>query len=115
LDPERALRVLVAGMMADPEGSSEARASVEAFARLRGLSEARVNALVSEARAGGLKLELRDGAEAEASLRGLIRVCLADHVLRPPELEAILALGRTVGLGPDSVEALVREEVARLR
>lgn len=115
LAPAEAAAILARGMLADGEVSPYERRFLAEYARARGLSPESVPALIAAAQAGLLDAPApADGAQAEAMLRGLARMSLADGRVTDAEQAALSAFGKRFGLHHNDVKSLVDEEKAAL-
>lgn len=115
LSPALAVEVLAAAMSADRRVDPEEAAFLRSYASAHGLSETRVGELLDAAQGGRLRVPTpSSGDEAEAFLKGLIRMCLADGAVSPRELEELSSFAGTLGLDAEQVRLMVQEERAEL-
>jgi hypothetical protein len=118
--PAEAAAVLARAVFADGEVSPHEERFLREYGLARGIPSARVTELL-EAAQGGLLDAPRpaDGPQAEAMLRGLARMSLADGRVTDAEQAALSAFGKRFGLHHNDVKSLVDEErgalYARLR
>lgn len=113
--PAEAAAVLARGMVADGEISAHEQKFLVEYGRHRGLDGERISQITASARAGLLDApQPADGAQAEAMLRGLIRMSLADGRVTDGENAALSAFGRRFGLHANDVKGFVEEERAAL-
>lgn len=118
--PAEAAAVLARAIFADGEVSPHEERFLREYVSARGLPSARVAELLAAAQGGFLDApKPADGPQAEAMLRGLIRMSLADGRVSDSEQAALAAFGKRFGLHHDDVKSLVDEErgalYARLR
>lgn len=106
-----AYSILARTMLADGEESLAEKAFLEAYAKSRGLPPAKAAAISAAARAGRLDAPwVEDGAQAEAMLRGMIRMSLADGMVTESERAALHSFAARFGLRPDDIAAMIVEE-----
>lgn len=109
--PAEAAAVLARAMFADGEVSPHERRFLLEYGRARGLDGERVAQLVASAQGGLLDAPRpQDGGQAEAMLRGLIRMSLADGRVTDGETAALTAFGKRFGLHHNDVKSMVDEE-----
>ena len=115
LPPAEAVAVLAAGLGAHGTVDARERAFLLAYANRRDIEPARAEELLQAALAKRLDVPApASGAEAETILRGLIRMSLADGRISDDERALLAAFGARVRLGPNDVEAMIKEERAAL-
>jgi hypothetical protein len=115
MSPADAYAVLALAMLADGEESLAEKAFLEAYAMARGLPADKADAITAAARSGRLDApRAQDGAQAEAMLRGMVRMSLADGVVTDSELAALHAFAARFSLRPDDVAAMIAEERGEL-
>ncbi|MDX6768386.1 MAG: TIM44-like domain-containing protein [Elusimicrobiota bacterium] len=115
LAPAEAAAVLARAMVSDGEVSAHEQRYLVEYGRSRGIDGERVSQIVASARAGLLDApKPADGAQAEAMLRGLIRMSLADGRVSDGETAALTAFARRFGLHAADVKSFVDEERAAL-
>jgi hypothetical protein len=99
-----AVGVLACALAADGEGAAEERRLIADVARTRGVPPARVEELLAAARAGKLDAPMpKTKEEAEAVVRGLVQMCLADGKVTGGERRALDAFGLKVGLTANQI------------
>lgn len=109
--PAEAAAVLARAMFADGEVSPHEHRFLLEYGRARGLDGERVAQIVASAQGGLLDAPRpADGGQAEAMLRGLIRMSLADGRVTDGENAALAAFGRRFGLHHNDVKQMVDEE-----
>ncbi len=115
MSPADAYAVLALAMLADGEESLAEKSFLDSYAQARGLPPAKAAAISAAARAGKLDApKPEDGAQAEAILRGMIRMSLADGVVTVAERTALNSFAGRFGLWPDDVAGMIAEERAAL-
>jgi hypothetical protein len=115
LAPAEAAAVLARAVFADGDVSPHEERFIREYGLARGVPSARVTQLLEAAQGGLLDApKPQDGAQAEAMLRGLARMSLADGRVTDAEQAALSAFGRRFGLHHNDVKSLVDEERAAL-
>ncbi|MDD5304056.1 MAG: TIM44-like domain-containing protein [Elusimicrobia bacterium] len=111
LSPADAYGILARATLADGEETMAERAFLEAYAESRGLPRPKAAEIAAAARAGLLDAPRpEDGAQAEAMLRGMIRMSLADGVVTEDERAALHAFAARFALRPDDITTMIVEE-----
>jgi uncharacterized tellurite resistance protein B-like protein len=111
LSPSDAVAVLATAMAADGDVAPEERRLIEEVARQQGVPLDRMDQLVSAARTGQLDCPMpKTREEAEATLRGLAQMCLADGRVSDGERRALNAFGQKVGLSPEQIGQWIDHE-----
>lgn len=108
--PAEAFAILAQAMLADGEVSLAETSFLQAYAASRGLPAARASDIVAAAKAGILDAPRpANEGQADAMLRGMIRMSLADGVVTAEERSALDSFAVKNGLAGE-VDRLVLEE-----
>lgn len=115
LPPAEAVAVLAAGLGAEGVVDPREKAFLLAYAERRDVEASRAEELLQAALAKRLDVPApATGPEAEAILRGLIRMSLADGRISDEERALLAAFGGRVRLSANDVEDLIKEERSAL-
>ncbi len=117
LPPNEAVAVLALGIATAGSAVNDAeKAFLLAYAAKRGVSEEAASRLVQAAQERKLDLPPpADAAQAEAILRGIIRMELTAGEIDPAARAALAAYGARYGLGEADVSGMIREELQGVR
>lgn len=106
-----AVAVLATGLAADGAVDARERAFLRAYADKRGVEPSRAEQMVQAALEKRLDVPApKDAAEAEAMLRGLIRMTLADGRVGDAERALLRSFGGRLGLSDKAVGDMIQEE-----
>ena len=111
LAPAEAVSVMAAAMTADGIISEKELGYLRAFSEKQGIPEDRLASIVAAAQADRIEIPPpRTSQEAEACMRGLLSMSLADGRLTDSEMRLLLSFGARLSLRPEDVRAIVKEE-----
>jgi hypothetical protein len=115
LAPAHAVAVLAAALGAHGLVDDREKAFLRAYADKRGVPDEVVAQTLAAAAEKRLEIPAPgNAAEAEAMLRGLIRMALADGRIQDGERALLTAFGGRLSLGEKEVRAMIREERTQL-
>lgn len=105
------LAVMVSAMYADGEVSPQERQFLGEYAGKRGIPDSMVNQLMEAATAGRLEApKPKSAKEAEAMLRGLILMSLADGSVSSVEMKTLTLFAAKLSMPEGQVRTMVKEE-----
>lgn len=111
LAPAHSLAILIAGMAMDGHIDPRELAFAQAYAKKHQIPEAKIQQMIQAVRTNQLIVpQPQNPKQAEAYLRGLIHMSLADGTISNAELRSLLAFGQRLRIPPGKVKALAQKE-----